>query len=188
MSGKDKSAIHRSLRGAVFRIAVTEGGEDAFRAIQNEYRNTTAIDGKEICLQCMGRVQSPELAKAFMDFIFSHEVATQDKHSGAIALSNNAKVRLELWKYVRDNWDGVIFPTLSGNMVVLERFLRMGLNKFASLEIADEIAKFFDNKDQRGFDKALGVISDTVRGHAMYKMRDEAVVREWLTAAGYLEK
>jgi len=187
VSGEDKSAINPSLRKGVFSIAVKERGEPAFKAIQNEYLTTTSIDGKEICLQSLGRVQTPELAQAFLSFIFSDKVAMQDKHSGTIALSNNSKVRGEVWRFVRDQWDSHIYPTLSGNLVVLERFLRFGLNKFADDKVADEIQAFFKNKDNRGYDKGLDVIDDTIRSYAKYKVRDEAKVREWLKAHGYLQ-
>ncbi|KAF2640961.1 hypothetical protein P280DRAFT_518300 [Massarina eburnea CBS 473.64] len=185
ISGKDKSAINPSLRNGIFSIAVKERGESAFKALQNEYLTTTSIDGKEICLQSLGRVQTPELAQQFLSFIFSDKVAMQDKHSGTIALAANSKVRVEVWKYIRDNWDSVIHPTLSGNMVVLDRFLRFGLSKFADEKVADEIAKFFEGKDTRGFNKSVDVIDDTIRSHAKYRARDEKVVREWLKAGGY---
>ncbi|KAF2811700.1 uncharacterized protein BDZ99DRAFT_497372 [Mytilinidion resinicola] len=186
-SGKDPKAIPPSLRGAVFRTAVTEGGRAAYEALVKEYTTTTSIDGKEICLQSLGRVQTPELAQEFLTFLFSSSVAVQDKHSGAIALANNANVRYELWKYIRENWDQTVFPLLSGNMVVLERFLRAGLAKFASFEVAEEIREFFKDKDQRGYDRGLAVVNDTILGQATYRKRDEEVIREWLKANGYLE-
>ncbi|KAF2266114.1 hypothetical protein CC78DRAFT_531973 [Lojkania enalia] len=186
ISGKDKTAIHPSLRKAVFSIAVKYGGESAFDAVQNEFLTTSSIDGKEIALQSLGRVQTPELAQKFLSFIFSDKVAMQDKHSGTIALSNNSKVRLEVWKFVQDHWEDKVYPTLSGNLVVLERFLRFGLNKFAEVQTADEIAAFFKDKDVRGYDKGLAVIDDTIRSHAKYRTRDEGVVREWLGAHGYV--
>jgi aminopeptidase N len=182
----DKSAVHPSLRRAVFGIAVKNGGEKAYKAVQQEYLSTTSIDGKEICLVTLGRVQTPELAQDFLSFIFSDKVATQDKHSGTISLANNSKVRPEVWKFIRDNWDATVHPALSGNLVVLERFLRFGLNKFADDKVADEIAAFFKGKDTRGYDKGLEVIDDTIRSYAKYGKRDEAVVREWLKANGYL--
>jgi aminopeptidase N len=185
ISGEDRSAINPSLRNGVFSIAIKERSEPAFKAIQNEYITTTSIDGKEICLQALGRVQTPELAQEFLSFIFSDKVAMQDKHSGTIALANNAKVRPEVWKFIREHWDSDVHPTLSGNMVVLERFLRFGLNKFADDKIADEIAAFFKDKDTRGYNKGLDVIDDTIRSHAKYRGRDETVVREWLVANGY---
>ncbi len=186
VSGENKTAIHPSLRRAVFATAIKQRGKPALEAVQNEYLNTTSIDGKEICLGSLGRVQTPELAQEVMSFSFSDKVAMQDKHSCTIALANNSKVRVEVWKYIRDNWSDKIHPTLSGNMVVLERFLRFGLNKFADDKIADEIAAFFKDKDTRGYDKGLEVIDDTIRSYAGYQKRDEKVVREWLGANGYL--
>jgi aminopeptidase N len=186
ISGENKAAIHPSLRGAIFATAVRQRGESAFKAIQQEYLSTTSIDGKEICLRSFGRVQTPELAQRVMNFVFSDKVAMQDKHSGFIALANNSKVRPEVWHFIRDNWDSKVQPTLSGNLVVLERFLRFGLNKFADEKVADEIAAFFKDKDTRGYDKGLEVIDDTIRSYAKYATRDEKVVREWLEANKYL--
>ncbi|KAF2793513.1 aminopeptidase-like protein [Melanomma pulvis-pyrius CBS 109.77] len=187
ISGKDRDAINPSLRKAVFSIAIKNGGESAFKAVQNDYLNSTTIDGKEICLQSLGRVQTAELAQEFLSFIFSDKVAMQDKHSGTIALANNAKVRIEVWNFIRDNWDTAIHPTLSGNLVVLERFLRFGLNKFSDVAVAEDIAKFFSDKETRGYNKGLDVIDDTIRSHAKYKSRDEVVVKEWLKANGYTQ-
>jgi aminopeptidase N len=182
----DRSAIHPSLRRAIFGTAIRQRGESALKAIQQEYASTTSIDGKEICLGSLGRVQTPELAREVLSFAFSDKVALQDKHSAPFALSANSKVRNEVWHFIRDNWDSKIHPTLSGNLVVLERFLRGGLNKFADDKIADEIAAFFKDKDTRGYDKGLEVIDDTIRSYAKYAKRDEAVVKEWLQANGYM--
>lgn len=148
------------------------------------YLQTTSVDGKEICLQAMGRVQSPVLANDFMDFLFSDKVAVQDVHSGASSLAANPKGRVALWEYIKNNWEAV-HGKLSGNSMVLDRFLRMSLSKFASHAVEKDIAQFFSGRDNRGYDRSLGVISDTVRGNANYKERDEGLIKEWLSAHGY---
>jgi aminopeptidase N len=185
-SGKNTSAIHPSLRSPVFRIAVTEGGKEAYEAVKQFYSTTTSVDGREIALQSLGRTQSSDLAKDYLDFLFSDAVAVQDMHSGAISLAQNASTRLELWNYIKQNWDSKVYKDLSGNMVVLERFLRMSLNKFASFEVKKDIDAFFAPKDNRGYDRGLGVVADTITGAAQYKERDAALVKEWLSAHGYL--
>ncbi|KAF2840379.1 hypothetical protein M501DRAFT_1002726 [Patellaria atrata CBS 101060] len=185
-SGEDTSAVHPSLRSAIFRIAVTYGGPEAYEAVKEEFKTTTSLDGKEIALLALGRVQTPELAKDFIEFNFSDAVAIQDKHSGASSLAANAKTRLTQWEYIKHNWEDVVYKQLSGNMVVLERYVRLTLNKFASKEVQKDIENFFERKDNRGYDRALGVVKDTVEGNARYKERDLEVVREWLGAKGYL--
>ncbi len=183
-SGEDPKAVHPNLRSAIFRIAIAEGGASEYEAVKNEYLNTRSVDGKEICLQSLGRAPTPELARDFLDFLFSDQVALQDKHSGAISLASNSKTRLLLWQYLRDNWTRV-HGILSSNPVVLDRLLKMCLTKFASHDVERDIATFFEGKDNRGYDRSLGVISDTIRGNANYKERDEQRVLEWLQAHGY---
>lgn len=179
----DKTAIHPSLRGAVFKIAIKFGGKDAYEAVQKEYLTTTSVDGKEITLQSMGQVQSADLAKHYLAFGFD-KVATQDLHSIGASLANNSKVRDNVWIYIKENWPA-IRERLSGNMVVMERFLRTGLQKYSSFETEKDIEQFFADKDKNGFDRGLAVVSDTVKGNAKYRERDMEVVREWLKTHGY---
>lgn len=70
-------------------------------------------------------------------------------------------------------------------MVVLDRFLKLSLQKFTDLNSERDIAKFFEGKDNRGYDRTLGVVSDTIKGRAGYRARDKDVLLEWLKARGY---
>ncbi|KAL8789622.1 MAG: hypothetical protein Q9213_001058 [Squamulea squamosa] len=183
----EREAVHPNLRLSVFRINVAESGKEAYQAVKDEYLNTTSIDGKEICLQALGRVQTTELVNDFMDFQFSDAVKVQDVHSGSIALAANSKARDALWQYIKDHWN-TVYKKLSGNSVVLDRYLKNSLQKFASHEKEKDISDFFQDKDTKGFDRGLVQVSDTVRGNANYKERDEELVLEWLTAHGYTTK
>jgi hypothetical protein len=78
-----------------------------------------------------------------------------------------------------------VYKKLSVNFVVLDRFIRMSLRQFADHKIEQDIAAFFKDRDNRGYDQALGVVSDSVKGNASYKERDEALVLEWLKAHAY---
>ena len=184
--GGDKKAIHPSLRAAVFKISIKHGGKDTYEAVQNEYLTTTSVDGKEITLQSMGQVQTPELAKDYLTFGFSGKVATQDVHSVGVSLANNSKVRDAVWSYIKENWP-MIRERLGGNMVVLERFLRTCLQKYASFETKKDIEGFFEGKETDGFDRGLAVVMDTINGDAKYRERDLEVVREWLKAHEYMK-
>lgn len=163
---------------------VREGGTPAYEAVKQEYANTKSIDGKEICLAALGRVQTADLAKEFLDFQFSDQVAIQDVHIGSIALAANAKARDALWQWIKENWDKV-HDKLSGNFVVLDRYLKKSLEKFASHATERDITSFFEGKNTKGYDRGLVQVSDSVRTNANYKERDEQLVLEWIKAHGY---
>lgn len=133
----------------------------------------------------MGRTKDAALVTDYLDFVFSDKVAIQDIHSGAVSLAANSKVRHLLWDYLKTNWASVS-ARLSSNNVVFERFIRMGLSKFADHTIGDEIAEFFKGKDTAAYDRALVIVQDNIRTNASYKERDEALVLEWLKAHNYI--
>lgn len=161
-----------------------EGDKTEYEAVKQEYLNSTSIDGKEIGLQALGQVQSTDLVNDFLDFQFSDKVAIQDAHTGSVALAMNPKARDALWAYIKAHFD-TIHAKLSGNSVVLDRYVKTSLSKFASHEVEQDIAAFFKDKDTKGYDRGLVQVSDTVRGNADYKERDEKLILEWLKAHGY---
>ncbi|KAJ5095184.1 hypothetical protein N7532_007475 [Penicillium argentinense] len=183
-TGQDKSAVHTNLRSAIFSLNVSEGGRKEYEAVKEEYLRTDSVDGKEISLAAMGRTKDPALVQDYLDFVFSDKVAIQDIHSGAVSLAANSKMRHHLWEYIKTNWASVE-ARLSSNNVVFERFVRMGLSKFADHQIGDDIASFFKNKNTGAYERALVIVADNIRTNASYKERDQPVTLEWLRAHGY---
>ncbi|MCJ1395840.1 hypothetical protein MMC18_008726 [Xylographa bjoerkii] len=165
-------AIHPSLRMPVFGIAVKSGGVAEYEAVKKDYLSSTSVDGKEIGLQAMGYVQSTDLVNDFMDFQLSDKVAVQDAHSGAISLAGNAKARDPLWTYIKAHWDP-LEAKLSANSVIIARFVKTVLAKYSTIEMEEEITNFFEGKDTKGYDRGLVEVSDTIKGNAKYKERDE---------------
>jgi hypothetical protein len=135
-------------------------------------------------LSAMGRTKDVALVQDYLNFVFSDKVAIQDIHNGAVSLAANAKMRHLLWEYIKTNWD-MVESRLSSNNVVFERFIRMGLSKFADHQIGDDIAAFFKNKNTGAYARALVIVSDNIRTNASYKERDQALALEWLRAHGY---
>lgn len=183
ITGEDKSAVHPNLRSAIYAIAITNGGKTEYDAIKAEWASTSSVDGKEIALRALGRIQDISILPDYFALLF-HQVATQDVHTGATALAANPKARAHLWKYIQENFDP-LKERLSANMVVFDRFLKMSLQKFNDRETEKEIKAFFEGRDNRGYDRTLGIVSDTILGRATYKERDAEVVRGWLKGHGY---
>ena len=67
-----------------------------------------------------------------------------------------------------------------------DRWIKFGLPNYSDHEIEQEIASFFKDKDTSAFRRSLVIVSDTIKGNANYKARDEKVVLEWLEAHGYV--
>lgn len=179
----DTSAINPSLRAAVFGIVIRCGGTEEYEALKKDWLSDVTVDGKEISLRALARFQNIDLFPDFLNFLMT-EVAVQDFHTAATALATNSVTRGPYWKYIQDNFEP-LFTKLSGNMNVWERFIGHSLRQFTDLETEREISEFFALKDQRGYDRMMNIISDTIKGRAAYKVRDANTVASWLASDGY---
>jgi aminopeptidase N len=180
----DASAIHPNLRSVIFNMNVAEGGEAEYQTVKDEYVKTTSVDGKEICLSAMGRTKKPELATDLLDFATSESVPTQDVHSVADSLANNNDCRIVFWEYTKAKWER-IHARLSVSNIVMDRWVKRGLSRYSDFEIEEDIQNFFKDKDTKAYERSLVIVSDTIKGNARYKQRDEKLVLEWLKAHGY---
>ena len=180
----DQNAIHPNLRQVVFNVGISEGGDDEYTTVKEEYVNTTTVDGKEICLRALGKTTSKEKAKETLAFAISDDVAPQDAHTAIVSVAANNKARDAAWEFTRDEWARVN-KRLSVTTVIQDRWIKFGLAGYADHEIEKDIASFFKDKDTTAFNRSLVILSDTIRGYADYKARDEKVLMEWLQAHGY---
>ncbi|KAK9465000.1 peptidase family M1-domain-containing protein [Lipomyces arxii] len=187
----DKMAIYPDLRRAVFTIVLSQEDDTeeeatvAFDAVVKEVLQPTSVDGKEIALAALGRSKRPVLIQRALNMILSGQVAVQDLHSLAMSLAANPNSRWQLWEFLKQYWDG-IYTLLSGNMVILDRFVRMSINRFSSMAAYNDIEKFFEGKDTHGYERSVGQALDTVKSLATWVERDGPVVEAWLKENGYL--
>ncbi|CZT45553.1 related to (AAP1)-alanine/arginine aminopeptidase [Rhynchosporium secalis] len=183
VSGENKTAIHSNLRAAVYALVIRYGGKTEFDYLKSEWHSTSSLDGQETILRELGHIQDPSLLPAYLALLFN-DVATQDMHTGAVALAANPRTRTALWKYLQSNFDS-IKDRLGKNMVVLDRFILSCLNCFSDRETEKEIKAFFEGRDNRGYDRTLAIVGDTILGRATYRERDGKVILEWLQAHEY---
>ncbi|KAK9460627.1 peptidase family M1-domain-containing protein [Lipomyces oligophaga] len=186
----DKTAIHPNLRRAVFSIVLSqedlsdEEAKSIFNTILGEILNPSSVDGKEIALSAIGRTKKPVLIERALSMLLSGEVAVQDLHTLANSLAANGKARWELWKYTKAHWES-IYKLMSGNMVILERYVRVSINVFSSTEAVTDIEGFFADKDTHGYDRAVGQGLDIVKSYAAWVQRDGNEVEKWLADHSY---
>jgi aminopeptidase N len=181
---KSGHGLHQNLRAVVLSMSVANGGRSEYDVVKKEYLKSTSASDKEACLQALGRTRDVELARDSLEFVTSEDVPIQDSHYGPNTVSANNITREEVWRFTKEQWKR-LNDRLAVNNVCMDRWMKMGLGSYSDHGIEKEISVFFQDKDTRAYDRSLIVISDTIKGNASYKERDEQLVEEWLASHGY---
>lgn len=169
--------------------------ENAVAALKEEWFNTPAIDGKELCLTALGHVTDEAIIKTtILPFLFNiappasvtNSVPSADMHYLGSVLAGNRVGRPLLWAWIKENW-GQFEAKLGGNPILADRMVKVSLPKFTDLKDLADIEAFFgqDHVDTKAFDRTLEQVKDKIRGRASYKSRDAEVVKKWLVSEGY---
>lgn len=187
---KDGAAFNPNLRTVVYRAAIKLDEAKAWGPIKKEWESGASIDGKDFCISALGHIRDADLiSQKLLPFLFdisSESVASADMHTLASAMAANSVARPMLWQYLQANWQQA--TTKMANPVVLDRFIRVTLQKFTDAKYIGEMDNFFKEKDTSAFDRTLEQVKDAVRGRAAYRERDAAVLKEWLGVNGYTSK
>jgi aminopeptidase 2 len=181
----DFSAIHPNLRSSVFAMVLRDGGVKEWDAILARYHTAPTADEKNTCLRSLGRARSPELIKKTLDLALSGEVKMQDIYMPIGGLGTTSEGIEKRWAWMCANWDELV-KKLPPSMTMLSSVVSICSAGFTSESQIRKVEDFFQNKDQKGFDRSLQQSLDSIRAKANWLRRDGEDVAGWLKENGYL--
>ncbi|KAJ9656848.1 Aminopeptidase 2 mitochondrial [Coniosporium apollinis] len=182
----DRSAIHPNLRASIYAIVLTNGGEEEYNAILNEYRTATTSDERNTALRAIGRAKQPELIQRTLTLPLSDEVKGQDIYLPLGGLRTHKDGIDALWAWMKENWDA-LEKKLPPGLTMLGSVVSICTSGFTSREQAEEIEEFFKKKSTKGFDQSLAQSLEAIKAKAKWIERDREDVRGWLEEHGYLK-
>lgn len=182
--GGDRTAIHPNLRGSVYAICLTYGGEAEYEVVLNEYRTAQTSDERNTALRAIGRAKDPKLIKRTLQLPLSNEVKGQDIYLPLGGLRTHKDGIVALWDWMTDNWDE-LEKKLPPGLSMLGSVVSICTSGFTRDEHVRRIEEFFAKRSTKGYDQSLAQSMDSVRAKAKWVHRDDHDVRSWLKHNGY---
>jgi len=186
---KNGNSIDPSLRAFVFSTIVSSErliDSDKFELILKEVTHPTSLDSREIALESLGHVNNKELSQKLIGYLIDPDIVpTMDSHFLGRSLSTNATTRDEFWKFFKENYND-FYKLMSTNMVVLDRFIKLTLRNYQSIEMYNEIKDFFSEKDVHGFERSYKQVLDNILINSSWLERDVNKIKEWLQENNYI--
>ncbi|OCK76440.1 hypothetical protein K432DRAFT_306365 [Lepidopterella palustris CBS 459.81] len=182
----DRSAIHPNIRGSVYAIVLSNGGEEEYDVILNEYRTASTSDERNTALRSIGRAKSPELIQRTLSLPLSDEVKGQDIYLPLASLRTHPAGITALWEWMKENWDD-LEKKLPPGLTMLGSVVSICTSSFTRESQMKDIEDFFGGRSTKGFEMALAQSLDAIRAKSSWIERDREDVREWLKTKGYLQ-
>lgn len=132
----------------------------------------------------MGRAKDPELIKKSLGLLFGPDVKDQDIYLPVIGLRSHPEGIEALYSWMEDNWD-TLYEKLPPGLSMLGSMVNIMTSGFTSQAQLDRVNKFFENKNNNGYDQSLAQSRDAIRSKISWLDRDRDDVAAWVKASGY---
>ncbi|KAF4251569.1 hypothetical protein KXW98_001875 [Aspergillus fumigatus] len=184
-AGGDLGAIHPNIRGSVFSIVLKHGGEKEYNVVLDRFRNAPTSDEKTTALRCLGSAEDPALIQRTLGLASSDEVKNQDIYMPLGGLRGSPAAIEARWDWMKTNWDA-LYKRLPPALGMLGTVVQLCTASFCTEEQLKDVQTFFENKDTKGYDRAISQSLDAIRAKVQWLKRDRADVESWLKSNGYL--
>ena len=182
----DRKAINPNIRGSVYGLALSNGGEKEWDVLFNDYKSTKDSSERISALQSLGRTKNEKLIERDLTLPLSDDVKHQDLYYPIAHLRETPQGINALWQWLTTNWEGIKVkapPTLT----MLGTIVKICTTSFTKQEQLEQVQAFFKGKDLKGFKRSLEQALDSSRAKISWVERDREDVRAWLEKEGYLD-
>ncbi|EMG49910.1 AAP1 Alanine/arginine aminopeptidase [Candida maltosa Xu316] len=155
--------------------------EDQFQTILNQVVAPSSLDSREIALTALGSVSNTAFAERLYDLLTKPDVIPiMDSHFLGEPLSRNKITKDSFLQFFLDNYDDKFYKSMSTNMVVLDRFIKLTLLNYRGEDKYRQIDEFFKARDIHGFERSLHQSLDNIKINTNWFVRDAASVEQYL--------
>lgn len=143
------------------------------------YETAETSDERNSALRTLGQSRDPKLRQRTLDLLLGDKVRDQDIYI-PIGSLRSSKAGIEaLFEWLQTRWDDIYtkFPAQSSMIGSIVSYCTSGLTKQEQL---DQLDRFFDAKDKKGFVRALSQSTDSIKAKIAWTSRDTEDLRKFL--------
>lgn len=206
-TSETQDAMSPDLLGLMLKLAVQEGGSEAYGKIKAIFSDTARhmkangenndqagsamnVNTRELYLTALTQIQDHALILDVMNFAaHSGKLTMSETYPFASALAENVAAQDHIWAFIRDGWDhgGIKRLREIGRGKGIDHWMKRSLANVSSHETRRDMIVFFADQDVSGFDRGLKQTLEQMEINAQYRARDEQVLEDWLAAQKYLD-
>lgn len=183
----DKTAINPNLRAAIYNTIARLGGEQCYDKLYHIYTHPSSVEEKIAALRALGRFESESILDKVTGLLLNGDIVkSQDIYIPMQGMRAHRLGVEKLWSWFTNNWDA-IYNLLPPGLSMLGSVVTLASSGFTQESQKQEVKKFFETKNTKGFDSNLAQSLDMITAKANWASRDSAKIKSWLKENTYYE-
>lgn len=170
--------IRADLRGIVYGIVASKGGEKEWQTFKKLYKDEKMHEEKNRYASAMASFKDIKILKKTLDFAMSDEVRDQDRPSLLCAVWGNRKGREMTWKFIRQNWKTLLKKYGEGGHFLGRLISPLGAH--TKKKDAEDAKAFFKKNSLPGGERTLEQALERIYSNDAWIKADKENVKKWL--------
>ncbi len=176
---KDKSPIRADIRGVVYSIVASNGGEKEWKTFEKLYEKEEMHEEKDRYARALSSFKNEKLLLQTLNFSLSNKVKNQDAPFIITAVWMNKYGKDLTWKFIKNNWE-LIVKNFGVEGHFLSRVLSP-LGNHTSKKDLNNINKFFKKNTAPGSARTLEQSYERIESNIAWLKDDKKDIGKWLT-------
>lgn len=163
------SALPTDIKVPVFKIYLKAGSKKEYDAVKAYYYKAKDNAERKTVLNSLGSTDEEKLKLATLDWTTSGEIKLQDFFYAIGSVSRSGKQgRVISWKYFEDHHRRLKEMLGSSHPSLMDAVIVMSAGSFCSLEMADEITKFFKDHPFPKNERKIAQMTENMRANGKF--------------------
>lgn len=163
----DDSALSNDIKGSVFRIVLSNGGEKEYEDVLSTFYATNEDSKRMWAISTLGSGSTFALKQRCLDWSLGGDVKKQDSYSAFNGVATSKGGARVAWEYFKTNFARIKKLVGVGSPLLLQAFLAACTGQLSTLEDAADLKEFFEKnelpKSDRKISQAIDRIKSSVR-------------------------
>ena len=173
-----KQKVNGDIRGAVYSIIATHGGDKEYKTLVELYKAETLHEERNRIGASLGDFQDKKILEQACTFAMSEHVRIQDTVGILSSVGSNPLGRDIWWNSIKKNWKTLVSRYGQGGLT-LGRAIK-AIHNSAEEKHFKAIKTFFKTNEAPGAKRSIDQVLERIEGNIAWLKRDQKIIEKFL--------
>jgi len=175
---RNTTPIHADIRGAIYRIIASNGGNKEWNLFKKLYEQETLHEEKDRFGLALTLFKDKILIQKTLKFIMGSDIREQDAPHLLSYVWQNTEDKNLVWKFIKNNWKIILKRYGEGGHFMSKILTSLGGH--TNLKDLKDAKNFFSKNPAPGAERTLEQSYEKIESNIAWLADDKKIIKDWL--------